>query len=78
MHNLQVSQSNSFLSGIKQRLLSFVFRAIWNEETDETQVGFCKVLWCILWIFFNVSPLFSATEGPVLEEEIPFPFSRLC
>ncbi|KAJ7955534.1 Light-mediated development protein DET1 [Quillaja saponaria] len=27
---------NSFLSGIKQRLLSFIFREIWNEETDET------------------------------------------
>ncbi|XP_057524627.1 light-mediated development protein DET1 isoform X2 [Amaranthus tricolor] len=28
---------NVFLSGIKQRLLSFIFRAIWNEEVDETQ-----------------------------------------
>lgn len=26
----------SFLSGIKQRLLSFIFRGIWNEETDQT------------------------------------------
>ncbi|KAK1273764.1 Light-mediated development protein DET1 [Acorus gramineus] len=29
-------QGSSFLSGIKQRLLSFVFRGIWNEETDHT------------------------------------------
>ncbi|KAI9078754.1 hypothetical protein K1719_039212 [Acacia pycnantha] len=27
---------NPFLSGIKQRLLSFIFRRIWNEETDDT------------------------------------------
>lgn len=26
-----------FLSGIKQRLLSFIFRGIWNEEVDETK-----------------------------------------
>lgn len=30
---------NTFLSGIKQRLLSFIFQGIWNEETDETLVG---------------------------------------
>ncbi|KAK0607886.1 hypothetical protein LWI29_022011 [Acer saccharum] len=29
------NQGNSFLSGIKQRLLSFIFRGIWNEETDQ-------------------------------------------
>ncbi|XP_010246313.1 PREDICTED: light-mediated development protein DET1 isoform X2 [Nelumbo nucifera] len=29
-----------FLSGIKQRLLSFIFRGIWNEETDHTMVQF--------------------------------------
>ncbi|KAL2922065.1 Light-mediated development protein DET1 [Bienertia sinuspersici] len=28
---------NSFLSGIKQRLLSFIYRGIWNEEADETE-----------------------------------------
>lgn len=33
--NLVVSQ-NHFLSGIKQRLLSFIFQGIWNEEADET------------------------------------------
>ncbi|KAL9453180.1 hypothetical protein AB3S75_008891 [Citrus x aurantiifolia] len=33
-HN-QVNQDNSFLSGIKQRLLSFIFQGMWNEETDQ-------------------------------------------
>ncbi|XP_010437418.1 PREDICTED: light-mediated development protein DET1 [Camelina sativa] len=33
-HSSQPSGSNSFLSGIKQRLLSFIFREIWNEESD--------------------------------------------
>ncbi|KAH7520868.1 hypothetical protein FEM48_Zijuj08G0191400 [Ziziphus jujuba var. spinosa] len=32
-HN-QLTSENTFLSGIKQRLLSFIFRGIWNEETD--------------------------------------------
>lgn len=31
----QFLESN-FLSGIKQRLLSFIFRGIWTEETDQT------------------------------------------
>ncbi|KAK3225896.1 hypothetical protein Dsin_005758 [Dipteronia sinensis] len=31
----QPNQGNSLLSGIKQRLLSFIFRGIWNEETDQ-------------------------------------------
>eukprot|EP00262_Sarcandra_glabra_P018669 TRINITY_DN6786_c0_g1_i1.p1 TRINITY_DN6786_c0_g1~~TRINITY_DN6786_c0_g1_i1.p1 ORF type:complete len:526 (+),score=63.60 TRINITY_DN6786_c0_g1_i1:181-1758(+) len=30
------AQGGTFLSGIKQRLLSFVFRGTWNEETDNT------------------------------------------
>ncbi|CAL9232284.1 unnamed protein product [Arabidopsis halleri] len=30
----QPNATNSFLSGIKQRLLSFIFREIWNEESD--------------------------------------------
>ncbi|CAH8272810.1 unnamed protein product [Arabidopsis lyrata] len=30
----QPNPTNSFLSGIKQRLLSFIFREIWNEESD--------------------------------------------
>ncbi|GMQ07586.1 hypothetical protein CsSME_00051723 [Camellia sinensis var. sinensis] len=34
-HNQSIPNS-SFLSGIKQRLLSFIFRGIWAEETDQT------------------------------------------
>ncbi|XP_023526408.1 light-mediated development protein DET1-like isoform X2 [Cucurbita pepo subsp. pepo] len=33
-HHNQSNTDNSFLSGLKQRLLSFIFRRIWNEETD--------------------------------------------
>ncbi|XP_077233309.1 light-mediated development protein 1 / deetiolated1 (DET1) isoform X2 [Tasmannia lanceolata] len=36
----QHTQGGSFLSGIKQRLLSFIFHGIWNEETDHTLVQF--------------------------------------
>ncbi|XP_012078882.1 light-mediated development protein DET1 isoform X3 [Jatropha curcas] len=36
LHNSQPSSENSFLSGIKQRLLSFIFRGIWNEERHES------------------------------------------
>lgn len=36
-HQNQLYQNSSFLSGIKQRLLSFIFRAIWNEESDDAQ-----------------------------------------
>lgn len=36
----QPAQENPFLSGIKQRLLSFIVRGIRNEENDETMVGF--------------------------------------
>ncbi|KAM3349371.1 hypothetical protein ACQJBY_022422 [Aegilops geniculata] len=31
----QAAQGNSFLPGIKQRLLSFIFRKTWNEEPDQ-------------------------------------------
>jgi de-etiolated-1 len=31
----QVSPGSSFLPGIKQRLLSFIFRKTWNEEADQ-------------------------------------------
>lgn len=34
----QPNATNSFLSGIKQRLLSFIFREIWNEESDNVLV----------------------------------------
>uniref|UniRef100_A0A9I9CNG1 Light-mediated development protein DET1 n=1 Tax=Cucumis melo TaxID=3656 RepID=A0A9I9CNG1_CUCME len=33
-HHNPPNTDNSFLSGLKQRLLSFIFRRIWNEETD--------------------------------------------
>ncbi|PHT59482.1 Light-mediated development protein DET1 [Capsicum baccatum] len=36
-HSLPESET-FFLSGIKQRLLSFIFRGIWNEETDQTML----------------------------------------
>lgn len=35
----RLSPENAFVSGIKQRLLSFIFRGIWNEETNHTLVG---------------------------------------
>ncbi|XP_057467759.1 light-mediated development protein DET1 isoform X2 [Actinidia eriantha] len=41
-NGLQQYQSileSSFLSGIKQRLLSFIFRGTWTEETDQTQMS---------------------------------------
>ncbi|XP_037412928.1 light-mediated development protein DET1-like isoform X1 [Triticum dicoccoides] len=31
----QAAQGNSFLPGIKQRLLSFIFRKTWNDEPDQ-------------------------------------------
>ncbi|WOL08883.1 light-mediated development protein DET1 isoform X1 [Canna indica] len=34
IHHQQVTQGSSFLTGIKQRLLSFIFRKAWNEEAD--------------------------------------------
>ncbi|KAM7491055.1 hypothetical protein LguiA_033976 [Lonicera macranthoides] len=39
VHHHQPVPDNSFLSGIKQRLLSFIFRGIWKEETDHTLVS---------------------------------------
>lgn len=39
MHQGQTNPENSFLSGIKQRLLSFIFQGLWSEERDETLVG---------------------------------------
>ncbi|KAF5745667.1 light-mediated development protein DET1 isoform X2 [Tripterygium wilfordii] len=36
-NGLQFNSDNSFLGGIKQRLLSFIFQGIWNEEMDQTQ-----------------------------------------
>ena len=31
----------SFLSGMKQRLLSFIFRGLWSEEADCALVNLC-------------------------------------
>ncbi|GMG99237.1 hypothetical protein Nepgr_001077 [Nepenthes gracilis] len=36
MHDNLVIPDNSFLTGIKQRLLSFIFQGIWNEEKDQS------------------------------------------
>ncbi|KAG5123040.1 hypothetical protein JHK82_029777 [Glycine max] len=36
LHQGQPNLGNSFLSGIKQRLLSFIFQGLWNEERDDT------------------------------------------
>lgn len=44
-HN-QVNQDDSFLSGIKQRLLSFIFQGMWNEETDQAMVGLSLFTLC--------------------------------
>lgn len=38
LHHNQSILESSFLSGIKQRLLSFIFSGIWTEETDQTLV----------------------------------------
>lgn len=38
LHQSLPNAENSFLSGIKQRLLSFIFREIWNEESDNKLV----------------------------------------
>lgn len=54
-HN-QINMNNSFLSGIKQRLLSFIFRSISNEETDKTLVGSLN-LRCL---FISVHDSFSS------------------
>lgn len=39
LHLSQPNLEDTFLSGIKQRLLSFIFRGILNEEKDQTLVG---------------------------------------
>lgn len=50
LHHSQPSLEDSFLSGIKQRLLSFIFRGIWNEEKDQSLVGFLTLLSILLLI----------------------------
>lgn len=44
MHQGQPNLGNSFLSGIKQRLLSFIFQGLWNEERDDTLVSLLNSL----------------------------------
>lgn len=39
-HHNMLTTENTFLSGIKQRLLSFIFQGIWNEETDQNLVSY--------------------------------------
>ncbi|XP_027068258.1 light-mediated development protein DET1-like [Coffea arabica] len=36
LHHDRPAGETSFLSGIKQRLLSFIYQGIWKEETDQT------------------------------------------
>ncbi|KAK4748008.1 hypothetical protein SAY87_014594 [Trapa incisa] len=36
LHRRPTSRDSTFLTGLKQRLLSFVFRGIWNEESDDS------------------------------------------
>ncbi|MBA0750961.1 hypothetical protein Gogos_002335, partial [Gossypium gossypioides] len=50
----QPNSNNSFLSGIKQRLLSFIFREIWSEETDQTQVSFLHLQSNFYFVFAHV------------------------
>uniref|UniRef100_A0A453I7V3 Uncharacterized protein n=1 Tax=Aegilops tauschii subsp. strangulata TaxID=200361 RepID=A0A453I7V3_AEGTS len=35
IHMARAAQGSSFLPGIKQRLLSFIFHKTWNEEPDQ-------------------------------------------
>ncbi|XP_074286783.1 light-mediated development protein DET1 isoform X2 [Silene latifolia] len=44
-----IGPQNVFLTGIKQRLLSFIYRGIWNEEVDETQ----RVQWLKKRFYFH-------------------------
>ncbi|KAH9617091.1 hypothetical protein KSS87_015218 [Heliosperma pusillum] len=44
-----IAPQNVFLTGIKQRLLSFIYRGIWNEEVDETQ----RVQWLKKRFYFH-------------------------
>lgn len=48
LHHSQPNLEDSFLSGIKQRLLSFIFRGIWDEEKDPSLVGFLTLLSILL------------------------------
>lgn len=39
LDNVHHMPESPFLSGLKQRLLSFILRGIWNEENDPTSVS---------------------------------------
>lgn len=58
LHHNQLTSENTFLSGIKQRLLSFIFRGLWNEEMDQNLVGYLtfSILFDLLvFLFFGLS-----------------------
>lgn len=60
-HQNQLYQNSSFLSGIKQRLLSFIFRTIWNQESDDILVS----SWiCFLIISLLIVLLLGYGSGP--------------
>jgi len=61
MHQGQTNPENSFLSGIKQRLLSFIFQGLWNEERDETSVGLQNFLFIA--VQYSPSLIFIAYIG---------------
>lgn len=57
LNHSQLTSENIFLSGIKQRLLSFIFRGLWNEETDQNLVGyltfqFYSTFWFVDYYFY--------------------------
>lgn len=54
LHQSQLNSENYFLSGIKQRLLSFIFRGIWNEETNHTSVGYISFQFDFAFWFFDI------------------------
>lgn len=59
LHHNQPHLDNTFLSGIKQRLLSFIFRRIWNEEKDRTLVGYITLYSILLFSFHSTLCGFS-------------------
>lgn len=43
LHHDDSVAETSFLSGMKQRLLSYIFQGIWNEESDPALVSYCTI-----------------------------------
>ncbi|KAJ7979716.1 Light-mediated development protein DET1 [Quillaja saponaria] len=74
-HQTQPILENSFLSGIKQRLLSFIFQDIWNEEADGSLRVHClkkkfyfhlqAYVDLIIWKLCHVTSCFNSTVGQV-------------